>query len=156
MAGINIDSDDASKENIPEDLNSLAYSAYRIPNIIRRRLITYVLFALLILVFVLDMIFPWLIFKYTYLLLLIIAIYSLIIESKISIQQSDVIELVGQYIKHSIGYYSVALTFKGYRLTPIWTCIIYDHTNPPRQKSIIEIDANTGELSGKVFTENLL
>ena len=79
MAGINIDSDDASKENIPEDLNSLAYSAYRIPNIIRRRLITYVLFALLILVFVLDMIFPWLIFKYTYLLLLIIAIYSLII-----------------------------------------------------------------------------
>jgi len=41
MAGINIDSDDASKENIPEDLNSLAYSAYRIPNIIRRRLITY-------------------------------------------------------------------------------------------------------------------
>ena len=35
--GIDIQEDDANKENIPSDLNSLAYVDYRLPSLKRRR-----------------------------------------------------------------------------------------------------------------------
>ena len=155
MSGINIDQTDAFKENIPEDLNSLAYSAYRIPDIKRRMLIRYTLLSILISVFIFDRIYTWINFSYAYVLLILISIYTLLLSSKMKIPQSDVIQLVGKYINHSIGYYSVALTFRGLLLNPVWTCIMYDHHNPPQNKSIVEIDANTGLLVGTVYSESL-
>jgi len=155
MVGINIDSEIASKENIPEDLNSLAYSAYRIPNINRRKLTGYFLCTLFLSIFVIDYFYHWINFSYTYPILFLVTIYVFLIKSKISVKQSEVIELVGKYVDHSVGYYSVALTFQGFRLKPIWTCIIYNHANPPKKKSIVEIDANTSELLGSVVTEEL-
>ena len=155
MTGININKTDAIKENVPEDLNSLAYSAYRIPDIKRRKLIGSILLTILASVFLIGKLYTWIDFSYTYPLLLLIAVYTLLLSAKMSVPQSQIIELAGKHVEHPIGYYSVALTFKGLLLNPIWTCILYDHKNPPEKRSIVEINSNTGELVGNVFSETL-
>ena len=155
MKGININAEEADKENIPDDLNALAYGAYRIPDLKRRKIFSLILFSLVILTFSLDYIFSWLDLTYSLLILIPISIYLYFLISKTKIKQSDVIQTIAAHISHSIGYYSSALTFKGILLTPVWTVIVYDHNSPPKQRSIVEVDANTGHLINNVFSEML-
>ena len=62
------------------------------------------------------------------------------------------------YIEHSIGYYSVALTFlfnlKNI-LTPVWTVIVYSHESPTKFKTIVEINAFSGDIVTEPYSENL-
>ena len=155
MEGININEKDANKENLPTDLNSLAYGAYKIPNLIRRKLFFYILSFIVLTSIVLNYFIVWIDLRYAIYLLLITTTYLYFIKSKIKIPQTGVIEKIGEHINHPIGYYSTALTFKGILLNPVWTVIVYDHKNPPKEKSIVEIDSNTGELIGQVYSEIL-
>ena len=155
MNGININEEEAKNENIPIDLNSLAYGAYKLPDLKRRKLFFYVLLFILLTCIALNYIIIWIDLRYSIYILLITTIYIYFLNSKIKIQQTDVVEQIGQHIDHPIGYYSTALTFKGILLNPVWTVIVYDHKNPPKQKSIVEIDSNTGELIGQVYSEIL-
>ena len=155
MDGINIDEDNAKKENIPSDLNSLAHGAYRIPDLKRRKLFFLILFSLLLFTFLLDFFFNWIDFKYSLFIITPLTIYLYFLKSKTTISQSEVIQSISKHIDHSLGYYSTALTFKGLLLEPVWTVIVYDHNNPPKQRSIIEIDANTGNLVTDVYSEML-
>ena len=50
---------------------------------------------------------------------------------------------------------TIVFSFKGILLNPVWTVIVYDHKNPPKEKSIVEIDSNTGKLIGQVYSEIL-
>ena len=58
----------------------------------------------------------------------------------------------------AIGYYSVALTFifnlKNI-LTPVWTVIVYSHESPPKFKTIVEINAFSGDIVTEPYSENL-
>ena len=155
MSGIDINEHEAIKENIPDDLNSLAYSAYRIPDLKRRRMFSLIIFIIILLTIILNYFFIWLDFRFSLLILSTIAIYLYFVKSKMKIKQSEVIQNIGPHIDHSLGYYSTALTFRGLLLKPVWTVIIYDHQNPPQQRSIVEIDTNTGQLINDVYTENL-
>ena len=155
MRGIDIDEDEANKENIPDDLNSLAYSAYRIPDLKRRKIFSLIIFIIILLSIILNYLFIWLDFRFSLLILSTITIYLYFVKSKMNITQSEVIQNIGPHIDHSLGYYSTALTFTGLLLKPVWTVIVYDHNNPPQQRSIVEIDANTGQLINDVYAENL-
>ena len=155
MSGIDISEADASKENLPEDLNSLAYGAYRLPDLSRRRLFAYIILFFCISSFTLSYFLQIRIFTYPGVIFLIIFVYIYSLNNQIKIDQSEVIETTAKYIDHSVGYYSVALTFNGLFLHPVWTVIIYDHNIPPSCRSIIEINANTSELIGEVYKEML-
>ena len=155
MTGIEISQEDAANENLPDDLNSLAYGAYRLPDLSRRRF-----FAIILLIFCLvsiSLIFfsNQNIFIYPSVIFFIIFIYIFLLDHHISVQQKEVIENAAQHIDHSVGYYSVGLTFRNFILNPVWTVIIYDHNNPPIARSIIEIDANSSKLIGEVYKEKL-
>ena len=81
-----------------------------------------------------------------------------LIDNKFRIQQQEVIEKITDSIEHSIGYYSIALTFLfSIRniLTPVWTVIVYSHENPPQFKTIVEINALSGEIVTEPYTENI-
>ena len=80
------------------------------------------------------------------------------VDNKFKIQQQEVIERITDKIDHSIGYYSIALTFlfslKNI-LTPVWTVIVYSHENPPQFKTIVEINALTGKIVTEPYSENI-
>lgn len=153
MNGININQTDAESENIPDDLNSLAYGEYEIPNISRRRISAYILSVISILIGLAYVLLDLKFLNYPLLIVSGITLYLYFINYRINIKQSEIIELSAKHIEHSVGYYSVALTFKGLLLSPIWTAIIYDHNKPPKQRSIVELSGTTGKLVEKVYTE---
>ena len=158
--GINIDNESAEKQMVPDDLNSLAVGSYRIPNPLVRNRYFYIFIFLSLLSFLLTTFNNWINLYPASFLLILLSIFIKFIENNNIIDQSEIIEYVSDQIPHSIGYYSIALTFsfkfKIKLLNPIWTVIVYDHNNPPKQKSIIEFDAYSKEIISDVYTEEVV
>ena len=94
----------------------------------------------------------------TFIILVVLAALLLFLNNKFKINQGEVISNVLPYIEHSIGYYSVALTFlfnlKNI-LTPVWTVIAYSHESPPKFKTIVEINAFSGDMVTEPYSENI-
>ena len=157
--GINILQEDADKQTVPEDLNSLAVGSYILPNPKRRRTYGLLLIITSIVVNFIISFNDWLNITVGTTLVLLIGVFILLIDNTINVQQSQVIQRVSKHIPHSIGYYSIALTFefiKNYKfLKPVWTVIVYNHNNPPTMKTIIEINASTAELVSETYTESI-
>ena len=106
----------------------------------------------MLLSFITSLIIDFVSFVPVIIILSIVALLLFLVNNKFKIQQQEVIERITNNIDHSIGYYSIALTFQftfKNILTPVWTVIVYSHENPPLNKTIIEINA----FSGKVITE---
>ena len=90
----------------------------------------------------------------------ITSVFIYAIDNKITLNQHEILEFLTENINHSIGYYSIALTFqfkfKFRLLNPVWTVIVYDHKNPPSLKTILEIDAFNLVLIGDIYTEEII
>lgn len=157
--GIDISREDAQKQVVPDDLNSLAVGSYIIPNPNRRRNYGYLLVFTSIISYFLFNLTDWLSVAYGSLLVFATGVSILFIDNSVKIKQSDVIKNIIKHVPHSIGYYSIALTFAFYKkfrfLKPIWTVIVYDHENPPTEKTIVEIDASNGDLVSETYTESI-
>ena len=150
--GIEIDKKDAEDSLLPEDLNSLAVGSYVVPNPSRRKYYpAYILSVCALFITFID-------FIPTFIILVVLAALLLFLNNKFKINQGEVISNVLPYIEHSIGYYSVALTFlfnlKNI-LTPVWTVIAYSHESPPKFKTIVEINAFSGDIVTEPYSENL-
>ena len=158
--GININEEDVQKENVPDDLNSLAVGSYVIPNPLRRRrfdhlvLLSYIIALALNFFLELGNLVP------SSIILGITSIFIYAIDNKITLNQHEILDFLADNINHSIGYYSIALTFqfkfKFRLLNPVWTVIVYDHKNPPSLKTILEIDAFNLVLIGDIYTEEII
>ncbi|MEC7926230.1 MAG: hypothetical protein VYD43_01890 [Actinomycetota bacterium] len=158
--GINIELDAAEKQMVPDDLNSLAVGSYNIPNPIIRNRYFYIFMVLAIISVLITTMNNWINLYPAAILLFLMSLFIKFIENKKIVKQKEIIEIVSKYLPHSIGYYSVALTFnfsfQFKLLSPIWTVIVYDHNNPPKQKSIIEFDALTEKIISDVYTEDVV
>jgi len=158
--GINIELDTAEKQMVPDDLNSLAVGSYNIPNPIIRNRYFYIFIFLAIISVLITNINNWINLYPAAVLLLLLSIFIKLIENKQIVEQKDIIEVISKSFPHSVGYYSIALTFNfnlSFKLlNPIWTVIIYDHNNPPKQKSIIEFDAFTKKIVSDIYTEDIV
>ena len=156
--GIEIDKDIAEETLLPDDLNSLAVGSYVVPDPRKRKQYPYVVLGVLLLSFITSLIIDFVSFIPVIIILNIIALLLFLVNNKFKIQQQEVIERITNNIEHSIGYYSIALTFQftfKNILTPVWTVIVYSHENPPLNKTIIEINAFSGKVITEPYTENL-
>ena len=156
--GIEIDKDIAEETLLPDDLNSLAVGSYVVPNPRKRKQYPYVVLGVLLLSFITSLIIDFVSFVPVIIILSIVALLLFLVNNKFKIQQQEVIEKITNNIDHSIGYYSIALTFQftfKNILTPVWTVIVYSHENPPLNKTIIEINAFSGKVITEPYTENL-
>ncbi len=156
--GIEIDKDIAEETLLPDDLNSLAVGSYVVPDPRKRRQYPYVVLGVVLLSFITSLIIDFVSFVPVIIILSIIALLLFLVNNKFKIQQQEVIEQITNHIDHSIGYYSIALTFQftfKNILTPVWTVIVYSHENPPLNKTIIEINAFNGKVITEPYTENL-
>jgi len=158
--GINIELDAAEKQMVPDDLNSLAVGSYKIPNPIVRNRYFYIFLSLGLISTLITNTNSWINLYPAAVLLFLLSLFIKLIENKKIIEQKDIIEAITTHLPHSIGYYSIALTFNfkfSFKLLkPIWTVIVYDHHNPPKQKSIIEFDAVTKKIVSDIYTENIV
>ena len=159
VEGIDISQKDADKQIVPEDLNSLAVGSYIVPSPKRRKTYGLMLIVTALISQVITSFYGWINITVGVVLVILTGIFVLFIDNTINVKQSDVIENVVKHIPHSIGYYSIALTFQFIKqylfLKPVWTVIVYDHNNPPTMKTIIEIDASTAELVSETYTESI-
>ena len=156
--GIEIDKDIAEETLLPDDLNSLAVGSYVVPDPRKRNQYPFVVLGVVLLSFIISLIVEFVSFVPVIIILSIIALLLFVVNNKFQIQQQEVIEKITNNIDHSIGYYSIALTFQftfKNILTPVWTVIVYSHENPPINKTIIEINAFSGKVITKPYTENL-
>ena len=156
--GIEIDKDIAEETLLPDDLNSLAVGSYVVPDPRKRKQYPYVVLGVVLLSFITSLIIDFVFFIPVIIILSIIALLLFLVNNKFKIQQQEVIERITNNIDHSIGYYSIALTFQftfKNILTPVWTVIVYSHENPPLNKTIIEINAFSGKVITEAYTENL-
>ena len=155
---IEIDKDIAEETLLPDDLNSLAVGSYVVPDPRKRKQYPYVVLGVVLLSFITSLIIDFVSFIPVIIILSIIALLLFLVNNKFKIQQQEVIERITNNIDHSIGYYSIALTFQftfKNILTPVWTVIVYSHENPPLNKTIIEINAFSGKVITEPYTENL-
>ena len=156
--GIEIDKDIAEETLLPDDLNSLAVGSYVVPDPRKRQQYPYVVLGVVLLSFITSLIIEFVSFFPVIIILSIIALLLFLVNNKFKIKQQEVIERITNNIDHSIGYYSIALTFQftfKNILTPVWTVIVYSHENPPLNKTIIEINAFSGKVITEPYTENL-
>ena len=156
--GIEIDKDIAEETLLPDDLNSLAVGSYVVPDPRKRKQYPYVVLGVVLLSFITSLIIDFVSFVPVIIILSIVALLLFLVNNKFKIQQQEVIERITNNIDHSIGYYSIALTFQfSFKniLTPVWTVIVYSHENPPINKTIIEINAFSGKVITEPYTENL-
>ena len=156
--GIEIDKDIAEETLLPDDLNSLAVGSYVVPDPRKRSQYPYVVLGVVLLSFITSLIIDFVSFVPVIIILSIVALLLFLVNNKFKIQQQEVIERITNNIDHSIGYYSIALTFQFTLkniLTPVWTVIVYSHENPPLNKTIIEINAFSGKIITEPYTENL-
>ena len=156
--GIEIDKDIAEETLLPDDLNSLAVGSYVVPDPRKRKQYPYIVLGVVLLSFITSLIIDFVSFIPVIIILSIIALLLFLVNNKFKIQQQEVIERITNNIDHSIGYYSIALTFQftfKNILTPVWTVIVYSHENPPLNKTIIEINAFSGKVITEPYTENL-
>ena len=156
--GIEIDKDIAEETLLPDDLNSLAVGSYVVPDPRKRSQYPYVVLLVVLLSFITSLIIEFVSFVPVIIILSIVAFLLFLVNNKFKIQQQEVIERITNNIDHSIGYYSIALTFQftfKNILTPVWTVIVYSHENPPLNKTIIEINAFSGIVITEPYTENL-
>ena len=156
--GIEIDKDIAEETLLPDDLNSLAVGSYVVPDPRKRSQYPYVVLGVVLLSFKTSLIIDFVSFVPVIIILSIVALLLFLVNNKFKIQQQEVIERITNNIDHSIGYYSIALTFQftfKNILTPVWTVIVYSHENPPLNKTIIEINAFSGKVITEPYTENL-
>ncbi len=156
--GIDIDKDVAEETLLPDDLNSLAVGSYIVPDPRKRRHYPYVVFVVILLTVITSFIVSFVSFLPVIIILSFIALLLFFVDNKFKIQQQEVIEKITENIEHSIGYYSIALTFQftiRQILTPVWTVIVYSHENPPINKTIIEISAFSGKVITEPYTEKL-
>ena len=156
--GIEIDKDIAEETLLPDDLNSLAVGSYVVPDPRKRQQYPYIVLSVVLISFIASMMAGFVDFVPVLIILSFTAFLLFFVDNKFKIQQQEVIEKITNNIDHSIGYYSIALTFQftfKNLLTPVWTVIVYSHENPPLNKTIIEISAFSGRVITDPYTENI-
>jgi len=156
--GIEIDKEVAEESLLPDDLNSLAVGSYVVPDPRKRSQYPYFVISVLVITFITSQIVKYVSFIPTFIILTAVALLLFMVDNKFKIQQQEVIERITNNVDHSIGYYSIALTFLfkfTNILTPVWTVIIYSHENPPEFKTIVEINALSGKVVTEPYTENI-
>ena len=156
--GIEIDKDIAEETLLPDDLNSLAVGSYVVPDPRKRQQYPYIVLSVVFISFITSLMVGFVDFVPVLIILSFTAILLIFVDNKFKIQQQEVIEKITNNIDHSIGYYSIALTFQftfKNLLTPVWTVIVYSHENPPLNKTIIEINAFSGRVITDPYTENI-
>lgn len=146
--GIHIDRDIAEAVAIEEELDSNVVGPYRFPDPVRRRVPALIYGILGVLVAL--VIHPW-----PALLPVALAAWHLVSTWSLQVEQQEALTQAAPAVDFAVGHASAAVTFHGFRARPRWSVILYSATEPPDRRTLVTIDAVTGDQIGTPYTEQL-
>jgi hypothetical protein len=151
--GIHIPKEVAEREALPEDLDANLVGPYRFPNPRRRRTAAavYLLSAALMAGFTPGEPRLWL----GVALLAGLGLYHLAAAWPLRLEQEEALSRAAALVDYPVGHVSAAVTFHGWRARPRWHVIVYDAHDPPARRSLVELDAVSGEPTAEVYTEEI-
>lgn len=152
--GIHIPRDIADAEGIPEDLDANIVGPYRFPDPRRRGLAgwMYAAGAAVLVVLALTVAQRYWIMAA---LMAVLALWHFRAVWPLEIDQEKALELAASSSPFAVGHASAAVTFHGIRSRPRWSVIMYSADEPPTQRSLVQLDAVTGQEVEEVYVEEV-
>lgn len=144
----------ADAEGVPEDLDANVVGPYRFPNSRRRRASGWIYAAAAAVAAVaagsgLARGLWWVAGA-----LLALGAYHVWAAHDVRLSESDAFDAAARAIDHPVGHASAALRFEGFRSLPVWNVVVYDAAEPPRTRSLVQVDARSGDLRRPVYAES--
>ncbi len=155
MDGIQIPEEVARQAGVPDDLDSAQLGPYRFPSPTRRKvgariLQTAALLSVLGALANLGNGLWWMAVAF-----LALAYLHELAAWPLTVHQTEALDRAAAAVTFPVGHASAALGFVGFRSRPVWNVIVYSHESPPARRSLVRIDAVTGNLMDEVYTESL-
>lgn len=153
MSGIDIPRDVAEQEQVPDDLDSTRIGPYRFPDPRRRRTAGAIYLGLAAVLAAATPNTPgrWA----GVALALALAGWHWLAAWPRRVESETALATAATAAPFPIGHASAALTFHGWRARPRWHVIVYESSDPPRQRALIVVDAVSGEKVGEPYVEDL-
>jgi hypothetical protein len=152
--GIHVPREIADAEGLPEELDANIVGPYRFPDPNRRRIAGWMYAAGAVVLGALAVTVAPL-YWVTAVLMAILAIWHFRASWPLAIDQEKALELGASLAPFAVGHASAAVTFHGLRSRPRWSVIMYSADDPPTRRSLVQLDAVTGESVEEVYTESV-
>ncbi len=152
--GIHVPREVADAEGIPEELDANVVGPYRFPDPRRRSIAGWMYAAGSIVLAVLAVAVADL-YWVTAALLAALAVWHFRAAWPLEVEQERALELAAAAAPFAVGHASAAVTFHGIRSRPRWSVIMYSADEPPSRRSLVQLDAVTGEQVEETYTEDV-
>ena len=152
--GIHVPRDVADAEGIPEDLDANVVGPYRFPDPRRRSIAGWMYLGGAVVLAVLAVTVATLYWVMAAVLGVLAAVHFGA-AWPLDVDQERALELAAAAAPFAVGHASAAVTFRGVRSRPQWSVIVYSADEPPTRRSLVQLDAVTGEQIAEVYTEDV-
>jgi hypothetical protein len=150
---IEVDAEIAAAAEMPDDLDANVFGPYAVPDPARRRRAGVVYLAgagVVALGIALGL--PsgmWLIVV----LLVAIALYHQVSGSHLAVREADALTAANRATGFPVGHASAQLGFEGWRARPIWNVLVFSADEPPSQRGLVRVDAESGAVVDQYVEE---
>lgn len=152
--GIHVPREVADAEGIPEDLDANIVGPYRFPDPGRRRIAGWMYAAGAVVLAALAVTVATL-YWVTAGLMALLAVWHFRAAWPLAIDQEEALEVAAGLAPFAVGHASAAVTFHGLRSRPQWSVIMYSADDPPTERSLVRLDAITGDPVDEPYTESV-
>lgn len=151
---IEVDADVAAAAEMPDDLDANVFGPYAVPDPARRRRagLVYLAGAAIVALGILLGL-PtgmWLMAA----VLVIVAAYHQIAGTHLAVREAEALTAANRSTEFPVGHASAQLGFEGWRARPIWNVLVFSADDPPSQRGLIRVDAQSGEVVDQ-YTEEI-
>jgi hypothetical protein len=142
---IEIPSDVARLERLPDDLDATQHEPYAIPSTTRRRrsgmvyAVAGALGVLLGLYLIAGILFT-------------VALWHLASAWRIGVLDPEALETATREVGFPVGHASAVVGFDGVRARPVWNVLVFSADDPPSQRGLVRVDAVDGRVV-ETYTE---
>lgn len=145
----------ADAEGVPEDLDANVVGPYRFPNSLRRRTSGWIYAAAAVVAAAAAGVGLARGLWWVAVAFVALGAYHLWAAHDVRLTESDAFDAAARAIDHPVGHASAALRFEGLRSIPVWNVVVYDAADPPATRSLVQVDARSGDLRRPVYAEAL-
>ncbi|MCY3652166.1 MAG: hypothetical protein OXG89_03950 [bacterium] len=155
MDGIRIPDEVAQQAGVPDDLDSSQIGPYRFPSPARRMIGSriYLVGGILAVLGALANLGGGLLWVGAGFFLL--SYLHFMTSWPLVVQQEEALIAAAVQSEAPVGHASAALGFEGLSSRPAWNVILYSAENPPRSRTLVRLDAVTGQPIDELYTEQI-
>jgi hypothetical protein len=143
---LDIPAEVAAAAGVPDDLDSVAFGPYAVPDTVRRRRSAVVyLVAAVATAGAAAAGLPaglWVMAVG----LLVIAGYHVAAGWRLRVREGTALETANRRLGFAAGHASARLSFTGWRARPVWDVLVFAAIDPPDRRALVRVDARRGDV----------